>query len=397
MYNQREFLKCAALLTVVVFLLTPCLFAQDNASPKPEDANLFPVTYGDKIHPPKIPPRKITIPNVGEYKVLKGDFHMHTILSDGRVMPQDRVSDAVDNGLDVIAITDHINSAPYRGYPDMLKMLNITNRDDSGGKTLDQNLSYLLAKPEADKKKLLLVPGTEIATSAWHLNLLFVKDVNPIASAGDWTAMIAVAVEQGAFVHWNHPNWVDTAPDKPPFGRKKGEPMRFFDEMEEIYKKGHLHGIEVFSNSACIYNPISHDWCNERNLAVVANTDIHPSESERFGRQNLRRPMTLVLAKERNLESIKEAFFAKRTIGWAADMIFGRQPWVEKLFRACVKMEKTDTGLTLQNISDIPCIIEADGKTSELPPQGLINISPTKKLTITNWLIGTYKPLEITL
>jgi len=169
--------------------------------------------------------------------------------------------------------------------------------------------------------------------------------------------------------------------------------MRFFDEIEAVWKKGHLHGIEVF-NGVQFY-PIVHDWCNERDLAIMTNSDIHSSELDSFGRQNLRRPMTLVLAKERTFESAREAFFEKRTIGWAADMVFGRDPWVEKLFRACVAIQKTEAGLTLRNLSDIPCVIEADGKTSELPPQGSLNIGPAQKLTVTNWLVGTFKPLEI--
>lgn len=353
-----------------------------ETKPSVNAAHMFPVSYGEKIHPPKLPPRKITIPNVGEYMVLKGDFHMHTIFSDGTVRPQDRVLDAVDNGFDAIAITDHIESYNRR----------LGHRSD------DKNIGYDLAKAEAEKHKLILVRGGEVSKAAWHLNVLFVEDMNPIAAAvDDWTAMVAVAVEQGGFVFWNHPNWIDTAPDKPPFGLKKGEPMRFFDELEEVRNKGHLHGIEVFSNSICNYNPIAHDWCNERDLAILANTDIHPSELERFGRQNLRRPMTLILAKERNHDSLREAFFAKRTIGWAGDMIFGRLPWVETLFRSCVEIKKTEAGLTLRNLSDIPCDIEADGKTTELLPKGSVIIDQTKKLTVSNWFIGTFKPLEISL
>jgi lysophospholipase L1-like esterase len=346
------------------------------------NAHKFPVTYGNKIHPRRLPPRKITIPNVGEYMVLKGDFHMHTLFSDGTVMPQDRVRDAIDNGLDVIAITDHIESYNRR----------LEHRSD------DRNIGYNLAKVEADKLKLILVPGGEISKSEWHLNVLFINDLNPIAAvADDWTAMVAVAVEQGGFVSWTHPNWLDSTPDTAPFGLKRGEPMRFHDDIEAVRQKGHLHGIEVFSNSVCNYNPIAHDWCNEHDLAVQANTDIHPSESDRFGRQNPRRPTTLILASERTYDSVREAFFAKRTIGWAADMIFGRQPWVEQLFRACVEIKKTETGWTLRNQSDITCVIEAEGITSELSPRGSLEIGPVKKLTVTNWLIGTYRPLEITM
>ena len=111
--------------------------------------------------------------------------------------------------------------------------------------------------------------------------------------------------------------------------------------------------------------------------------------------QNLQRPMTLILARERNLESVREAFFAKRTIGWAGSMIFRRKPWVEKLFQACVEIKKTENGLILLNRSDIPCIIEIDGKTSELPPLGSLNTAASKKLIVTNWLISSQTSLEI--
>jgi len=379
MNTRYEFLKRIVSAVVVTAFLVPGLFAQDAVPSPPKDAKLFAVSYGDKINRQKAPPRTITIPNVGEYTVLKGDFHIHTIFSDGRVMPQDRVNEAVDNGLDVISITDHLGS---RGQ---FKL------------TEDQNIAYTVAKPEADKKKLILVHGTEISGNTMppgHLNALFITDANaiaPAAAAKDWKKALAVAAEQGAFIQWNHPGWVSNGG-----GLKKDEPMYFSDFHEEARLKGHLHGIEVFANSACLYHPIAHDWCNEKDLAVMTNTDIHPSELERFGPQNPRRQITLILAKERTLESVKEAMFAKRTIGWAADMVFGRDPWIEQLFRACVEIKKTETGLTLRNLSDIPCVIEVDGKTSELPPQGAVEIGPAKKLIVANWFVGAFKPMEIT-
>lgn len=38
---------------------------------------------------------------------MKADLHLHTAASDGRLDPQDLIKLAVENGLDVIAITDH--------------------------------------------------------------------------------------------------------------------------------------------------------------------------------------------------------------------------------------------------------------------------------------------------
>ncbi|MCL2119008.1 MAG: PHP domain-containing protein [Planctomycetaceae bacterium] len=378
MSNRREFLRSFALLGIVVSLAVPGLFAQDAAPPKPEGDGQFAVSYAEAVRQNKPPARKITIPDAGEYKVLKGDFHIHTIYSDGAVKPEARVQEAADNGLDVIAITDHVESSGSRGFP----------------KDIDRNMSYNLAKSEAEKQKLILVHGTEISQTtvpghlSRHFNALFITDANPIqAVAGDWKAMIAAAAEQEAFIHWNHPAH-GAMPNIP--GRLA---FPFLDELEEARAKGHIHGIEVFNG--VWYYPFAHDWCNERDLVPIANSDIHASEWNNYGHQNLQRPMTLILARERNLESVREAFFAKRTIGWAGNMVFGREPWVEELFRACVEIKKTEDGLTLHNRSDIPCLIETDGKTSELPPQGSLEIATTEKLTVTNWLTGSQKPLEI--
>ena len=381
------------------------LFAQDiGMIPKPVGEGTTTVAYGTAIHPTRKPPRNITIPDAGEFKVLKGDFHMHTLFSDGSVLPQDRVREAIDNGLDVISITDHINHAMFSAYPGVHDVVSITDHLGASAPRIDQNISYILAQSEAEKHNLILIRGVEIATSEWHHNCLFVQDVNAIAEANvqrtlraegnDWQKMLAVSVQQGGFNIWNHPNWIDRNPDTPPFGLKTGEPMRFFDEMEDAYSKGLLHGIEVF-NGVRFY-PIVLDWCHERDLAPVTVTDIHQSDWNTYGHQNPLRPMSLIFAKDRSHDSVREAFFAKRIVGWAANMILGRQPWVEKLFRSCVEIKKEGNGLTLRNLSDIPCLIEADGKVSDLVAQGSLAIAATNKLTVNNWFVGTHQPLEIT-
>ena len=387
MNNRRDFLKSLALLGAAATLPAHSLLAQDVKLPKPVGDGLSTIGYGTELHHRKTP-RTIAIPDVGEYKVFKGDFHIHTLFSDGHVMPKDRVLEAVDNGLDVIAITDHVEYRPNLGSG----LLKFADNND------DRNRSYNLAKGEAEKNNLILVRGTEITKSAWHFNALFLNDVNPLAAVvDDWRAMIAAAVEQGGFIHWNHPSWINTNPEGTE-GLKKGDPMRFIEEIDEVRTKGHIHGVEVFNGSS--FYPIALDWCNERDLAPHVNSDIHQSEWNTYGHQNRQRPMTLILAKERSYDSIREAFFAKRIVGWAANMILGREPWVAELFRSCVELEKDGSRYTLRNRSDIPCVIEVGGTTSELLPQGsessVINTT-TNKLTVCNWFVGMNKPLEIVL
>ena len=388
MQNRRIFLKSTVLLGTAATLPVHNLLAQSaETTIKPVGDGLATVSYSQEVMRKKTPPRKIAIPDVGEYKVLKGDFHIHSVFSDGKVMPQDRVLEAVDNGLDVISITDHIEYRPHFGtshvsYGGRSKVKLLDKNDD-------HNIAYDIAKPEADKNNLILVRGTEITKRTMppgDINAIFLKDVNPIAAVvDDWKQMLAVASEQGGFVFWVHPGAI--APTNG--GLKPGEPMSFTSEHEDVFKKGHLHGVEVFNGSG--YYPIVSQWCEERNLAMLANSDIHGTEWNTFGHQNPLRPITLILAEERTHDSVREAFFARRTIAWAANLIIGRQPWVEQLFRSCVEIKKTASGLTLQNLSDIPCVI--GGK--ELSAQGALAIGQTQKLTVNNWFVGMNKPLEI--
>jgi len=393
MTNRRIFLKNIALLGAATTVPVHNLFAQST-----ENTAHATVSYYKKIGHIKPLSRIITIPDVGEFKVLKGDFHTHTLFSDGAVMPKDRVLEAIDNGLDVVSITDHINSAVFRAYPNIHNEVVITDRLGASGSRIDQNIPYILAKSEAEKSELILVRGVEIATKdatrEFHINCIFVQDVNTIAEANDrrtlfaadneWRKMLAISAEQGGFNFWNHPD--------PGFG----DPMRIFDELEKVRQKGHLHGIEVFNFFS--HYPFALDWCNASDLAPIANTDIHPSDWNAYGHQNPLRPITLVLAKERTYDSVREAFFARRIIGWAAGMVLGSRKWLEQLFVACVTMTKKPGLLELTNKSDIPCFVKAGGAIRELPAQGQLSMyrsDGVKKLTVSNWLVGTNQPLEI--
>jgi len=395
MKTRREFLKTSALLGVAAATF-PVHYALAQETPAAGTNAHNPLFFApnDNILSRAPRPRVITIPDVSgpngkKYKVLKGDFHMHTIFSDGDVMPRARVQEAVQNGLDCISITDHIEYRPFFGGS-AASSVKLAERND------DHNISYTIAKPVADNSNLILIRGTEITKSTMppgHFNAIFLKDVNPVAAVvSDWKQMLAAATDQGAFVTWNHPGWV--APRSG--GLAEGVPMSFTDEHEDVRKKGHLHGIEVFNGTQ--HYPIVSDWCNELDLGILAVSDIHPSELQRYGVQNLRRPITLVLAEERTEESIREAFFAHRTIGWAADMIFGKPEWVEKLFTACVGISTANRSVTIKNKGDIPMNLQVRESKYELKPQGevVVSYSDGDKLNVTNWYVGTNKPLEMT-
>ena len=52
------------------------------------------------------------------------------------------------------------------------------------------------------------------------------------------------------------------------------------------------------------------------------------------------RPMTLVFAKERSHDSLKEAMFAGRTIVYFRDMLAGKEEFAKPFFYQCISVGK---------------------------------------------------------
>lgn len=131
------------------------------------------------------------IPDLRGYRTLLGDFHSHTVFSDGLVWPEVRIREAWREGLDIIAITDHIEYLPHKNHL-----------------VSDHNTSHEIVVDAAQRMNIILVKGTEItrAMPPGHFNAPFLEDVNPVENR-DPMAQIGEAVRQGAFILWNHPGW----------------------------------------------------------------------------------------------------------------------------------------------------------------------------------------------
>lgn len=316
--------------------------------------------------------RKILrIPDIPGYQTLKGDFHIHTVFSDGNVWPDFRVVEAWTEGLDVIAITDHIE---HRSHKAMLPE--------------DLNSGYENAKAEAEQLNILLIPGAEITrqTPIGHFNVLFVKDVNKLIN-DDPMIQIEEAVKQGALIVWNHPGWgwASPLPDTTKWG--------YF--QTSILEKGWLHGIEVFNTEE--WYPIVLKWCKEKELTVFANTDIHTPVNYWYdlSRPYSHRPMTLVFAKNRTLYGVKEALFENRTLAYFNDILAGREDLIKGLFHASIilhpplRQVKADGKVTyfaeLENPTDLTFNLEKEGKAKHSDRTDIVELVPESK-TIINYL-----------
>ncbi|HPF63674.1 Sb-PDE family phosphodiesterase [Lentimicrobium sp.] len=256
--------------------------------------------------------RNFNIPDVPGYHTLKCDFHIHTVFSDGLVWPSLRVLEAWQEGLDVIAITDHIEYKPFKSdvNPDL-------------------NRPYQLAAAKAEKLGIMLVQGGEITRKMppGHSNALFLDDVNRLDTA-KWEDAFAEAKKQGAFVFWNHPGWKAQQPDT----------TLWFDEHTGLLNQGMLHGIEIVNYKE--YYPAAFAWALEKDLTLLGNSDIHGTIAQEYNlAQGEKRPMTIVFARERTVKGVKDALFEKRTVVLFDGDLYGREEWLKRLFTACTGQE----------------------------------------------------------
>lgn len=92
-------------------------------------------------------------PDIPGYLTLKCDFHQHTVFSDGSVWPNIRVQEALKDGVDAIALTDHLEYQPHK--------IDIPHPN--------RNRSYEIALKEAEGKDLIVIRGGEITRDmpAW--------------------------------------------------------------------------------------------------------------------------------------------------------------------------------------------------------------------------------------
>lgn len=292
--------------------------------------------------------KTINVPNILGFQTLKCDFHMHTVFSDGIVWPTYRVDEAWNNGLDVIAITDHIERNP--------------GKTDVGG---DDNSSYKIALPRAREKNIILIHAGEItrSMSPGHFNALFLEDTQALDKQ-DWHEAFDEAKKQGAYIIWNHPGWQAQQPDT----------TKWWQEHTDLYEQGMLHAIEVFNEKE--WYPIALDWCMDKDLAPHAATDIHGIVSEFYDLEKYNRPVTLVLAKERTEEAVREALFANRTIAYFANTLAGKEEYLKAFFEATIQysyLNTTKHGDRYQftNTCDVPYFMQAKrGSAFKIPANG---------------------------
>ncbi len=329
----------------------------------------------------------VNLPDLPGYVTLKCDFHLHSVFSDGNVWPTVRVDEAYRDGLDAIAITDHIEYTPKKDFI-----------------PVDHNAAWKIAESTARDFNIILVHGAEITRKMppGHFNALFIQDAS-LLDVDSVMDAFAAALKQGAFLQWNHPGWKSQEPDGIP---------KLYDIHKNLLAKGWIHGIEFFNEYE--YYPLVLTFCKQFNLAVMANSDNHGVISEDYREpEYTNRPMTLIFAKARTNDALKEAMFAGRTLAYFRNIIAGKEEYAKPFFYQCISVGKpyylSDKSIYFEvtNRSDVPFhLINGIPDTPEsitLAANGITRVIVSKKVTspliydVKNVLVGEDEVLKIEL
>ncbi|MEW5978566.1 MAG: hypothetical protein AB1898_22445 [Acidobacteriota bacterium] len=291
----------------------------------------------------------LPVPDIPGYRTLKGDFHTHTVFSDGELWPTLRAWEAWRDGLDVLAMTDHADSQPHA--PDVVS---------------DLARPYALARDLASQLGLILIQGIELGHGDSHWNALFVTDPNALRGKLELSEALRRARVQGAFVFWNHPGW-------------QGK-LAWAPGIDSMHRQGLFQGIELV-NGDTVY-PEAFPWHEEKGLTLLANSDVHRTSVTR------KRTITLLFVHSPDADGVREALFAGRTAAWVGGEVYGSEEYLRGLWQEAVKAETRDLtwnlegrhpNLLLRNHSAVPFrfkVLRVSARNSEQENEGWFQSYP---------------------
>lgn len=352
---------------------------------------------------------EIILPQVNGLNVYKADLHTHSIYSDAELTPEERVKEAWFDGLDIFAMTDHVE---YRRHePNMLKFLKgytggevkkavnsnvIRKAATEQGILADLNLPTKLAQKAAKAygDALLIIPACEITRepkTIGHFNALFTTDNNAIYDT-DPLQSLRNAKKQGALITQNHPGWSRKTCDITEFEQKA------FDEKL-------IDGVEIM-NGYWFY-PKAMQRCVDWNLYMLGCTDIH-NRTNHYRQNGYFRTMTLIFAKENTSKAIRKALEKGHTLAYSAGNIAGDAKLLQDFFKASVSYKFLSRGkkgaatYALTNTTSLDYKIRVGKRIYELPAFQTITISVSKNkdgqdkditFSVTNmWEVGYKNP-----
>lgn len=317
--------------------------------------------------------KKAIFPNIPGFITITTDLHQHTAFSDGSVWPDIRVMEALKDGIDAISLTEHLEYQPHKAdipHP-------------------DRNRSYALALKEAKDHNLIIIHGSEITRSMppGHSNAVFIQDANKMLIK-DSIEIFREAKRQGAFVFWNHPNWL---------GQRKDAVATLTAIHQFLIKENLLDGIEVVNDHT--YSDEALQIALENNLTIMGTSDIHGLIEWDFNQSSAyHRPVTLVFGKEKNAASIKDGLMNRRTVVFYRNLLIGRDEYLKPLISSCLQIKSAKYSnktqvliLEIENVSSVPFTIQNNSSYTFHNVSDVVNIPEN---SVTKIEIKTLKNLD---
>ena len=267
-------------------------------------------------HAQVIPSRVLVFPDTLDgRRILSVDLHTHSVFSDGHVWPTVRTWEAQRDGLAAMAVTEHLEYQP--------KLDDIPHPD--------RNRSYQVALESAadlEGTDLIVINGAEITRklSPGHINAVFITDANPLLTIEDRDEdnlenakeAMREAQRQGAFTFWNHPSWGRDFPDGV---------LVVPEKQKKLFDEGLIQGIEVANGHG--YSEETFQVALDHDLVILGTSDIHGLIDYDYDLEaGEHRTVTLVLAREKSAEAIREALVGGQTAALYLGHVIGREPQV---------------------------------------------------------------------
>jgi hypothetical protein len=182
-----------------------------------------------------------------------------------------------------------------------------------------------------------------------HCNAVFITDPNKLL-LDDSIQVFREAKKQGAFIFWNHPAWTP---------QRKDGIATLTDVHRMLIKEKLIDGIEVVSDQ--MYSDEALQIALDNNLTIMGNSDIHKLIDWDFKvPDGGHRPVTLVFAKEKNAESIKDALMNRRTVAVFKNILVGRDEFLVPLIENSLKIDSAKyigrynvLGVWIENVSSV--------------------------------------------
>jgi DNA polymerase (family 10) len=208
------------------------------------------------------------VPKLIEQGDLKGDLHMHTVLSDGRTTAEEMAKTARDRGLEYIAITDHSASHGFGNHvsPDALRA------QIEAIRTLDESL---------DGIRVLIGTETNIGTTGqpdYDDELLAQLDW-VIGSVHTSFSMDSTAMTDRMVAAIEHP-LIDAIGH--PTGRKIEKRAPYAIDMDRVIETAARTGTMIEINSAPDrrdLNDVNARAAAQAGVRIIINSDAHGADT----------------------------------------------------------------------------------------------------------------------